>query len=95
MMRSSLLLLACLTLALLAAEGRPLTLLELAERLPPSHDLETLALWLGMAREAGVEITGQDVQDVVITDDEQCDWLFKVPLVSLSEQALQGIEWEF
>lgn len=83
------------TLALLAAEGRPLTLLELAERLPPSHDLETLALWLGMAREAGVEITGQDVQDVVITDDEQCDWLFKVPLVSLSEQALQGIEWEF
>lgn len=83
------------TLALLAQEGRALTLTELAERLPPSHDLETLALWLGMAREAGIEIAGQDVQEVVITDDEQCDWVFRVPVVSLSEQALDGIEWEF
>lgn len=48
-----------------------------------------------MAREAGIEITGQDVQEVVITDDEQCDWVFRVPVVSLSEQALRGIEWEF
>ncbi|MCL7928960.1 DUF3375 domain-containing protein [Halomonas llamarensis] len=83
------------TLALLAAEGRPLTLAELAERLPPSHDLETLALWLGMAREAGIEITEQDVQELVISDDEHCDWLFRVPVVALSEQALSDIEWEF
>ncbi len=83
------------TLALLAAEGRPLTLAELAERLPPSHDLETLALWLGMAREAGIEIAGPETQELVLTDEEQCDWLFRVPMVTLSEQALSGIEWEF
>ncbi|MGP9765546.1 DUF3375 domain-containing protein [Halomonas sp. AOP13-D3-9] len=83
------------TLALLAAEGRPLTLAELAERLPPSHDLETLALWLGMAREAGIEIAGPETQELVLTDKEQCDWLFRVPMVTLSEQALSGIEWEF
>src|SRR5690606_27909063 len=35
------------TLAVLSKEERPLTLAELAERLPPAHDLETLALWLG------------------------------------------------
>ncbi|BBI50049.1 hypothetical protein HORIV_24700 [Vreelandella olivaria] len=83
------------TLALLAAEGRPFTLAELAERLPPSHDLETLALWLGMAREAGIEIAGQETQELVLTDEEQCDWLFRVPMVTLSEEALSGIEWEF
>lgn len=83
------------TLALLAAEGRPLTLAELAERLSISHDLETLALWLGMAREAGIEIAEQDVQEVVVSDDEHCDWVFRVPVVTLSEQALNGIEWEF
>lgn len=83
------------TLALLAQEGRALTLAELAERLPPSHDLETLALWLGMAREAGIEVAGQEIQELVLTDEEHCDWVFRVPMVTLSEQALSGIEWEF
>nr|WP_298058125.1 DUF3375 domain-containing protein [uncultured Halomonas sp.] len=83
------------TLALLAQEGRALTLAELAERLPPSHDLDTLALWLGMAREAGIEVAGQEIQELVLTDEEHCDWVFRVPMVTLSEQALSGIEWEF
>lgn len=83
------------TLALLAQEGRELTIGELVERLPPAHDLETLALWLGMAREAGIEIVESDTEELTLTDEENRRWLFRVPRVALSEQALAGIEWEF
>ena len=83
------------TLAVLSKEERPLTLAELAERLPPAHDLETLALWLGMAREAGIDIITQDTETLTLTDKEQREWLFRVPRVALSEQAFDGIEWEF
>ena len=74
--------------------GHP-TLAELAEHLPPTHDLETLALWLGMAREAGIEIAPQQVQELELVDEEQQRWRFRVPRVALSEAALDGIEWEF
>lgn len=83
------------TLAVLAQEGRPLTLAELARHLPPAHDLETLALWLGMAREAGIEITEKDIEELTLTDADQRHWLFRVPHVSMSEKAFDGIEWEF
>lgn len=83
------------TLALLAAEGKPLTIAELAEQLPPAHDLETLALWLGMAREAGIDIKDGDGQEVELMDEDQQLWLFKVPWVALSSDTLEGIEWEF
>lgn len=83
------------TLAVLAREGRALTLAELAEHLPPTHDLESLALWLGMAREAGLEIAPQQVQELELVDEEQQRWRFRVPRVALSDAALDGIEWEF
>lgn len=81
------------TLATLAREGKALTLAELAERLPPAHDLETLALWLGMAREAGIDIS-HGTETLTLTDKEQREWLFHVPKVALSEQAFDGIDWE-
>ena len=83
------------TLAVLAQEGHPLTIAELAERLPPAHDLETLALWLGMAREAGIEITGESIEELTLIDAEQRRWLFRLPQVLMSEKAFDGIEWEF
>lgn len=83
------------TLALLAQEGRALTLAELAEHLPPTHDLETLALWLGMAREAGIEVATTEMQELDLQDGEQQAWRFRVPKVALSDTALKGIEWEF
>lgn len=47
------------TLAQLKEEGEPLTIGALAAALPPTHDLETLAYWLAMARQAGIEINDQ------------------------------------
>ncbi|MFN3712683.1 MAG: DUF3375 domain-containing protein [Alcanivoracaceae bacterium] len=83
------------TLALLAKEGRPMTLAELAERLPPTHDLETVALWLAMAREAVIDITTDEIEELILTDSEQQRWLFRLPSVALSKVALDDIEWEF
>lgn len=83
------------TLALLASEGKPMTIADLAEKLPPVHDLETLSLWLGMAREAGIDIQDIDRQEITLTGEDQQQWLFRVPWVTLSFDALDGIEWEF
>lgn len=82
------------TLTLLAAEGRPMSLADLAEKLPPVHDLESFALWLGMAQEAGIDIQNTDTQQLELMDDEHRRWLFKVPHVELSAEALDGIDWE-
>ncbi len=83
------------TLQVLAEQGRPMTLADLAQHLPPVHDLETFALWLGMAREAGITIHESEFQQLELLDDEQHRWLFHVPYLTLSSQALNGIDWEF
>ncbi|PCK08392.1 MAG: hypothetical protein COA42_09365 [Alteromonadaceae bacterium] len=83
------------TLALLAKEGQPMTMVELAEAMPPVHDLETFALWLGMAREANINICDDQRQQIELTDEQQQHWVFQVPKVALSAQALDGIDWEF
>lgn len=83
------------TIQLLAQQGRPLTLAELAEHLPPVHDLETFALWLGMAREADIEIKTQDYQQIELTDDAQRRWVFNLPYLAMSSQDLKDIDWEF
>lgn len=81
------------TLAVLAAAGQPLTLAELAARLPMTYDLETLSLWIGMAREAGVEVlAGSETLQVEDTEGEV--WQYQVPLTRLESAALAGIDWE-
>ncbi len=83
------------TLQLLAEQGKPLTLVEIAQHLPPEHDLETFALWLGMAREAGVEIDLSQPQEFEVLDEDQRRWLFSLPYLTLSSQDVSDIDWEF
>lgn len=83
------------TLQLLVEQGRPLTLAELATHLPPVHDLETFALWLGMACEAGIEIDTQQYQQLELTDEAQQRWLFSLPYLAMSAADLKDIDWEF
>ncbi|HVX90984.1 MAG TPA: DUF3375 domain-containing protein [Candidatus Paceibacterota bacterium] len=81
------------TLALLAQSGEPLTIAQLAERLPPTHDLETLTVWLAMAREAGVPLSDeQETVDVHCTEGPILR--FRVPLVAMSADAMPDIDWE-
>ncbi len=82
------------TLAVLAEQGRPVSLRELAALLPPTHDLETLALWLAMAREAGVQVLVQERQMVELVDEDDLRWRFNVPYVELESEVLKDIDWE-
>ncbi|KEI72994.1 DUF3375 domain-containing protein [Endozoicomonas elysicola] len=81
------------TIALLKTQGTPMTIAQLAEYLPPTHDLETLALWLSMAREAGL-IVADDTEQLDIQDRDG-QWLrFYLPKTYLHTEALTTIDWE-
>lgn len=81
------------TLALLEDSGATLGIAELARQLPPTHDLETLALWLSMAREAGVPVHAER-ETVELTDRDGIAVRFHVPRVELSAAALRDLDWE-
>lgn len=77
----------------LRASDHPLTLGELAQRLPPTHDLESLAVWLGMAREAGCTFDDAVETLDITTRDEQA-LRFHMPLLRLDPAAFADFEWE-
>ena len=82
------------TLAVLEQRAQPMTLAELAEALPPGeHDLETLTLWLAVAREAGVD-WGDGQEFITSTDEKKTpneQWRFTVPRVALDAAAMLGV----
>lgn len=79
------------TVKQLQLSGQPLTIRALAAALPPSHDLETLAYWLAMAREAGIEINHEDEVIDLFNDDD--GWTrFYVPTVELTFSAVHKLE---
>ncbi|MFS2222822.1 DUF3375 domain-containing protein [Pantoea sp. B65] len=82
------------TLDVLAQENRAVTLGELARLLPPVHDLETFAIWLGMAREAGIEVRDEQREIIELTDHQQRHWQFSLPYTGLENRALKDIDWE-
>lgn len=82
------------TIALLKEQGRPLSLAELAAALPPTHDLETFALWITMAREAGIDIIANESETVDITEDDARQWRFTLPSTKLDEPSIAAIEWD-
>jgi hypothetical protein len=78
------------TLEILREAGKPLSLAELAARLPPTHDLETFTVWLGMAREAGLPPSSEpQFIDVYCTDGAFLQ--FRVPRVELTADAVADI----
>lgn len=82
------------TLELLKSTGQPLTLAALARHLPPTHDLETLTVWLTMAREAGIPFQLEETETLDIACTEGPLLRFKVPRVELSATAMPDIDWE-
>ena len=81
------------TLALLKVTGRPMSIGELASHLPPTHDLETITLWLAMAREAGVDIsTDREKVDIIASNGQKLR--FNVPYFTLTLTSAESIDWE-
>ncbi|MBD2795940.1 DUF3375 domain-containing protein [Xenorhabdus sp. 18] len=82
------------TLQVLAKENRPVGLAELATLLPPVHDLETFAFWIGMAKEAGIDVRDDQREYVELRDDEDHLWRFDLPTTGLESKVLKDIDWE-
>lgn len=72
-----------LTIASLRKADAPLSIKSLAEVLPPTHDLETLAYWLAMARQAGIELSDKH-ETIDFTQEEGASTRFRVPKVEIS-----------
>jgi len=81
------------TVKLLKVTGRPMSIADLASHLPPTHDLETLALWLSMAREADAVIS-KEQETVDISDSSGKKLRFYTPKLLLTQDAVQAIDWE-
>lgn len=81
------------TLAVIRASTEALSLAALAQRLPPSHDLETLAVWIGMAREAGCAPgAGRETLDLDTRDGQPLR--FDVPALAFAPEAFAAFDWE-
>ncbi len=83
------------TIELLKRQGKPMTIAELAAQLPPTHDLETLALWISMAREADLITEPDQAEEHLDIQDREGEWLrFYLPKTDLKAEALSSIDWE-
>lgn len=81
------------TLELLRVTDQPMSIGNLAHLLPPTHDLENIAFWLAMAREAEVEVSKE--QEVVdITDRNGQILRFRIPYLELTREDAESIDWE-
>jgi hypothetical protein len=81
------------TVAVLHEHGRPLTLAELAEVLPPTHDLETVTVWIEMAGQVGAAVSERtETFDIAPTDGPELR--FTVPVITLDPALATDQSWE-
>ena len=81
------------TLEHLQQRPNPPTIGDLALALPPTHDLETLAFWLAMARQAGIQL--DDATETIDLVDEKSEGTrFKVPSVKINYGEVKHLKVE-
>ncbi|MGQ0801280.1 MAG: DUF3375 family protein [Pseudomarimonas sp.] len=81
------------TVEAIRGSDQPMSLARLAQRLPPTHDLESLAVWLGMAREVDCIIDEErETLDLATRDDRNLR--FHVPLLAFDPAAFERFDWE-
>jgi len=78
---------------LLADYQGSMSIAEIAEQLPPSHDLEAIALWLSMAM-ASDTVTKNQREELDIRQQNGSMVRFSVPRVALDSEAVQNMDFE-
>lgn len=81
------------TIALLTDNGKTMSIAELAAALPPTHDLESIALWLSMAREVEAPFHARHESLEILDRDGQA-LRFYIPKIELNATLLQNLEGE-
>lgn len=73
-------------------------------KIDPKHDLETLLVWLGMARSAGIDSFQKDdkksntengTERIRMTDEQGTTRIYELPKVRLTYDALSKVNWDF
>lgn len=81
------------TLALLEARGEAFTVGQLARALPPQYDLEALAYWISLAREAGLPVgPGAEDVDIESSKPEEPTTRFRVPETRLAAPVVASVD---
>lgn len=78
------------TVNLLKETTNPMTIADISKRLPPTHDLETFALWLSMAREVDLPLKSTS-ETIDIIDKTGKSLRFHIPEVELTAAAFENI----
>ncbi len=78
---------------LLAHHKDSMSIAEIAEQLPPSHDLEAVALWLSMAM-ASDTVQENQREELNIKQANGSRVRFSVPRVALNFEAVQNMDFE-
>lgn len=82
------------TRQLLTEKGTAMSIGELARELPPEiHDLETIAFWMGLARQAELTVH-PELEHFDLPTGESSRLRFHLPRVELTSEALASITWE-
>ena len=81
------------TRSILNQTKQSMSISELSQYIPASHDLEHMAFWVNMAQQAEALIHDQ-IETFEITNRDGQKFRFSVPLVALSAQATDQVEWE-
>jgi polyhydroxyalkanoate synthesis regulator phasin len=82
------------TLAFIQQSTDTVDMAMLADNLPPTHDLETLALWLSLAREVNAPVDEGKRQQIKLVDNDDLGLIFDLPTVALSAELIDGLDWE-
>jgi hypothetical protein len=76
-----------------STQDRALSVSDLAKHFEPQHDLESITLWLSLAREAECPIP-KKTDSFELRPDAHTRIRYTVPRVSLSKDTLATINWE-
>lgn len=65
---------------------------QIAKSLPPSHDLESVCLWLSMAMASDTVLP--ETESVDITQEDDSLTRFTVPKVAMTKEKVDNMEFE-
>jgi len=77
------------------SEQSSLAISDLCRAIPPTHDLESIAIWLSMAMASDTKVhTKQATEQVDIEQNNKTTIRFTVPKIKLTKLAISNIEFE-
>ncbi len=80
------------TLELLSKQSDAMSISQIAKSLPPSHDLESVCLWLSMAMASDTVLP--ETESVDITQEDDSLTRFTVPKVTMTKEKVDNMEFE-